>query len=113
MTNVFIDIGKAVHGNLTTAIQSIIDNAITMTLTVFNGMALMRDVVIQRPLYYVYRYGPQRLGFWNGASDAFICEQITQGVEFTHWAKHPDECHTLIVHNFDAFVCFVAGSISC
>lgn len=62
--------------------------------------------IIQRPLLYVYRYGPARLGFWNGASDAYICQQLTHGVEHHHWIQHPTECAKLIAHNFEAFVCF-------
>ena len=73
----------------------------------FGSIGKLGHALFHRPLYYVYRYGPDRLGFWNGASNAYICEQLTRGVEYHHWVTHAGECSELIGRHFEAFVCLI------
>lgn len=87
-------------------------NFVDILIDIPTNLVEFAQNVMKKPLYYVYRHGPDRLGLWNGASDPYICEHLTRGVEYTHWIKHSQECTDLISQNFEAFVCSIIVTLS-
>jgi hypothetical protein len=57
-------------------------------------------------LQWVYLKGPwlRGYGFWMGMQKEDICTALSNGVDASHWLKHPTVCHEMIDRHVTAFV---------
>ena len=62
-------------------------------------MGAVVAVLVDRPLYRLYRHGPTRLGCWAGADDDDVCAALSQAPASV-WQRETLECQDMIQRDF-------------
>lgn len=84
---------------------SVIKISDQMRDTIVNCFLYCVQILVLKPMYYVYRNGPSLhgFGFWYGQDDFTICSELSKA-PYKHWEKNPSECQSLIDIHFHSFV---------